>query len=70
MPATLPVTLPSQERAAAAVQDTHALDMTEIKKMLFEIIKVQGEQQQCLTQQQAILTEHKAFITHMLTADD
>jgi hypothetical protein len=70
VPATLPVTLPSQERAAAAVQDTHTLDLAQIKTMLSEILKVQGEQQMCLTQQQALLTEHKAFIAHILTDDD
>ena len=68
LPATLPVTLPSKERAAASVHDTHALDMAEIKTMLYEIIKVQGEQQICLTAQQALITEQKAFITHMLAA--
>ena len=66
LPATLPVTLPSKDRAAAAVQDTHAHEMAEIKTMLYEIIKVQAEQQRCNTEQLALITEQKAFITHML----
>ena len=69
LPATLPVTLPSKDRAAAAVQDTHAHEMAEIKTMLYEIIKVQAEQQRCNTEQLALITEQKAFITHMLAED-
>ena len=40
--------------------------MAEIKTMLYEIIKVQAEQQRCNTEQLALITEQKAFITHML----
>ena len=69
LPVTLPVTLSSTERAAAAVLDTHAYEMAEIKKMLYEIIKVQAEQQKCNTDQLALITEQKAFITHMLGED-
>jgi hypothetical protein len=69
LPVTLPVTLSSTERAAAAVLDTHAHEMAEIKKMLYEIIKVQAEQQKCNTDQLALITEQKAFNTHMLGED-
>ena len=61
--ATPPVTLPSQERAAAAVHDTLAYDMAEIKTMLYGIIKEQAEQK-------TAITEHKAFITNLLAEDD
>ena len=40
---TLPVTLPSKERAAAAVRGTLAYDMAEIKKMLYGNIKVSSK---------------------------
>ena len=36
LPVTLPVTLPSKDRAAAAVHDTHAHEMAEIKTMLYD----------------------------------
>ena len=57
----------NKDRAAAAVYDTHAHEMAEIKTMLYEIIKVQAEQHKCETEQLALITEQKAFITHMLT---
>ena len=42
---TLPVTLPGKEPAAAAVHDTLAYDMAEIKTMLYNgLIKEQAEQ--------------------------
>ena len=82
--AALPVTLPSQERAAAAVNATLAYDMAEIKTMLYGIIKDQAalkititeqqalntEQQARNTEQQEVITAQKAFITHMLAEDD
>ena len=49
---------------------THAHEMAEIKTMLYEIIKVQAEQQRCNTEQLALITEQKAFITHMLAEGD
>ena len=67
---TLPVNLPSKERAAAAVYDTLAYDMAEIKTMLYGIIKEQAEQKAIITEQQALITEQKVFITHMLAEDD
>ena len=64
LPATLPVNLPSKDRAAAAVHDdTLAYDMAEIKTMLYGIIKEQAEQK-------TAITEHKAFITNLLAEDD
>ena len=67
---TLPVALPSKERAAASVHSTLAYDMAEIKTMLYGIIKEQAEQKATITEQQALITEQKAFITHMLAEDD
>ena len=60
----------NKDRAAAAVHDTHAHEMAEIKTVLYEIIKVQAEQHKCETEQLALITEQKAFITHMLTEGD
>ena len=71
-----PVTLQSKAFAAAAVHDTLAYDMAEIKTMLYGIIKEQAElkttisvQQAINNEQQALITGQKAFITHMLAED-
>ena len=67
---SLPVTLPGKEPAAAAVHDTPAYDMAEIKTMLYGIIQEQAEQKITINEQRAPITEQKAFITHMLAEDD
>ena len=47
--------------------------MAEIKTLLYGIIKEQAEQKttitKTITEQQALLTEQKAFITHMRAED-
>ena len=67
---SLPVTLPGKEPAAAAVHDTLAYDMAEIKTMLYGIIQEQAEQKITINEQRALITDQKAFIPHMLTEDD
>ena len=67
---SLPVTLPGKEPAAAAVHDTLAYDMAEIKTMLYGIIQEQAEQKITINEQRAPITDQKAFINHMLAEDD
>jgi len=64
--APLQATLPANERAAAAFHDHLADDMAEIKTMLYGVIK----EKMTINEQQALITEKKAYITHMLAEDD
>ena len=44
--------------------------MAEIKTLLYGIIKEKADQKMTINEQQALITEKKAYITHMLAEDD